>query len=39
LFAYQHDDIVPDIVALSKALSGGMYPIGTPLARVVCDDT
>lgn len=36
LFAYQHDDIVPDIVALSKALSGGMYPIGAILYTEDC---
>ncbi|MDE0159508.1 MAG: aspartate aminotransferase family protein [Candidatus Dadabacteria bacterium] len=32
LFAYEHEDIRPDIVALAKALGGGM-PCGAVLAR------
>jgi ornithine--oxo-acid transaminase len=27
LFAYQHDNVQPDVVILGKALSGGMYPV------------
>lgn len=34
LFCYQHDDIVPDIVILGKALSGGLYPV----SAIACDD-
>src|SRR5215469_11647130 len=32
-FAYQHDDVVPDIVAVAKALSGGFIPVGATLAK------
>ena len=32
LFAYMHDEIVPDMVILGKALSGGFYPISAVLA-------
>ena len=32
LFAYEHFDIVPDIITLAKALAGGA-PIGTMLAK------
>jgi ornithine--oxo-acid transaminase len=32
-FAYSHDDVVPDIVTVAKALSGGFVPIGATLAR------
>jgi putrescine aminotransferase len=31
LFAYQHDNIVPDILCLAKSLGGGMIPIGACL--------
>ena len=31
-FAYQHDDILPDVVSLAKALANGV-PIGCSLAR------
>jgi ornithine--oxo-acid transaminase len=30
-FAYQHDDVVPDIVTVAKALSGGYVPVGATL--------
>jgi len=32
-FAYQHDDVEPDIVAAAKALSGGFVPVGATLAK------
>ena len=28
MFACEHDDVVPDVICLSKGLSGGVYPIG-----------
>ncbi|MEM8960006.1 MAG: ornithine--oxo-acid transaminase [Acidobacteriota bacterium] len=35
LFAYEHEDIRPDVVIIGKALSGGAYPVSAMLA----DDT
>jgi ornithine--oxo-acid transaminase len=32
-FAYQYDDVVPDIVTVAKALSGGFVPVGATLAK------
>ena len=32
-FAYQHEDVVPDIVTMAKALSGGFVPVGAMLAK------
>jgi ornithine--oxo-acid transaminase len=32
LFAYQHEEIRPDVVIVGKALSGGMYPVSAILA-------
>jgi ornithine--oxo-acid transaminase len=32
-FAYQHDRVEPDIVAVAKALSGGYVPVGATMAR------
>jgi len=32
LFAYQHEDIRPDLVIVGKALSGGFYPVSGILA-------
>lgn len=32
-FAFQHEDVEPDIVATAKALSGGYVPVGATLAR------
>ena len=31
LFAYMHDDIIPDVVIIGKALSGGFYPVSAVL--------
>ena len=33
MFAFEHDDIVPDIVTLGKALGGGILPIAAVVAR------
>jgi ornithine--oxo-acid transaminase len=33
MFAYQHDDVEPDIVTVAKTLSGGFIPIGATLAK------
>jgi ornithine--oxo-acid transaminase len=32
LFAYMHDEIVPDVVVVGKALSGGYYPVSAVLS-------
>jgi len=32
-FAYQHDDVDPDIVTVAKTLSGGYVPVGATMAR------
>ncbi len=32
-FAFEHDDVVPDIVTLGKALGGGILPIAAVIAR------
>jgi acetylornithine/succinyldiaminopimelate/putrescine aminotransferase len=32
-FAYQHEDVQPDIVTAGKALSGGYIPVGVTLAK------
>src|SRR5580698_10438867 len=32
-FAYQHEPVVPDIVTVAKALSGGFVPVGAMLAK------
>ena len=31
-YAYEHDDVQPDIVAVAKALSGGYVPVGATIA-------
>jgi len=33
LFAFEHDEVEPDIVTLAKALSGGFIPVGATLAK------
>ncbi len=41
MFAFEHDDVVPDIVTLGKALGGGILPIAAVVARRdldVCGD-
>lgn len=41
MFAFDHDDIIPDIVTLGKALGGGVLPIAAVVARRdldVCGD-
>ena len=32
-FAYQHEEVMPDIVTVAKALSGGYVPVGAMLAK------
>ncbi|NPV55720.1 MAG: ornithine--oxo-acid transaminase [Anaerolineae bacterium] len=32
LFAYQHEGIIPDVVIIGKALSGGFYPVSAVLS-------
>ena len=41
MFAFEHDDILPDIVTIGKALGGGILPIAACIARKdldVCGD-
>ncbi len=41
MFAFEHDDIIPDIVTLGKALGGGILPIAACIAKRdldVCGD-
>lgn len=33
MFAYEHENIKPDMVLVGKALSGGFYPVSAVLAR------
>lgn len=33
MFAFDHDDVIPDIVTLGKALGGGVLPIAAVIAR------
>jgi len=39
LFAYQYEEIRPDVVIIGKALSGGMYPVSAILADRELMDT
>jgi ornithine--oxo-acid transaminase len=32
-FAYEHEDVEPDIVTVAKALSGGVVPVGATMAK------
>jgi ornithine--oxo-acid transaminase len=32
LFAYQHEDLTPDVLIVGKALAGGFYPVSAVLA-------
>ena len=36
-FAYEHDDVTPDIITLGKALGGGVLPIAAVIARADLD--
>ncbi|MFZ1727894.1 MAG: aminotransferase class III-fold pyridoxal phosphate-dependent enzyme, partial [Albidovulum sp.] len=41
MFAFEHDDVIPDIVTMGKALGGGILPIAAVVARRdldVCGD-
>ena len=41
MFAFEHDEIIPDIVTVGKALGGGILPIAACIARQeldVCGD-
>lgn len=41
MFAFEHDEVIPDIVTLGKALGGGILPIAAVVARRdldVCGD-
>ena len=38
-YAYQHHDVVPDIMALAKGLSAGYYPVGATVVRAKIHDT
>ncbi len=37
MFACEHDDVVPDILVLGKALGGGMLPVAATLCRPELD--
>ncbi|MEO9461068.1 aspartate aminotransferase family protein [Shimia sp.] len=37
MFAFEHDDIVPDIVTVGKSLGGGILPIAAVIARAALD--
>ena len=37
MFAFEHDDIIPDIVTLGKALGGGILPIAACVVRPELD--
>lgn len=33
MFAFQHEDVQPDVIIIGKALSGGFYPVSAVLAN------
>ncbi|MCR8726214.1 (R)-1-hydroxy-2-aminoethylphosphonate ammonia-lyase [Frigidibacter sp. ROC022] len=37
MFAFQHDEVQPDIITLGKALGGGILPVAAVLARAELD--
>ena len=37
MFACEHDDVVPDMLVLGKALGGGILPIAAVIARPELD--
>ncbi|OED34779.1 aspartate aminotransferase family protein [Chromatiales bacterium (ex Bugula neritina AB1)] len=37
MFAFEHDDVMPDIVTIGKALGGGILPIAAVIARPALD--
>ncbi|MEM6634668.1 MAG: aspartate aminotransferase family protein [Pseudomonadota bacterium] len=37
MFAFEHDDVTPDIVTMGKALGGGILPIAAVVARAELD--
>ena len=37
MFSHQHDEVVPDMIVLGKALGGGVLPIAAVLARADLD--
>ena len=37
MFSFEHDDVVPDILTLGKALGGGMLPVAAVVARDALD--
>ena len=36
LFAFMHEGVLPDVVIIGKALSGGFYPVSGVLASKMC---
>ena len=39
MFAFEHSEIVPDVITLAKALGGGLMPIGAVIAQPVAYST
>jgi len=37
MFGFQHDGVVPDVMALAKALGGGLVPIGAVLSDTIIE--
>jgi adenosylmethionine-8-amino-7-oxononanoate aminotransferase len=38
-YAYQHHDVVPDIIALAKGLSAGYFPVGATVVQAKIHET